>query len=301
MSSPHVSIAITTFRRPEELLALLGTLEVALRAVDSGSYRVIVVDNDPTASARSVCEAAEVLDLEYFHQPKPGISATRNAAISAAFGSDFIVFVDDDELVTRDWLAELLRVQTATEADMVAGPVLSRLPEDAPDYVKDSGIFDQPSRPDASFLPEAGSGNLLCRYELFSSRAPSEWFQEAFGLTGGEDAELTRRFHREGAQIAWAAHAVAYERVPLSRASVTWLSRRYRRIGAVDYRLDTMKRARRVRGIATGVARMVTAAPPLAWTWLTRRSLNGAAFRRLFRGVGYIEAAVFGGYSEYRR
>lgn len=301
MAETRILIAIATYRRPDDLHRLLTSLEPAVKFVKSARIEVIVVDNDPAGGAEETCLAHLGIRARYLLQPIPGISATRNVAVAAADGIDFIVFIDDDEVVAPHWLAELLNVQACTNADLVAGPVYSVLPETTSQIVNNSGLFDRPGRPNLSILTEAGTGNLLCKYSLFADLDPSQWFQAAFSLTGGEDAELTRRFHREGAKIVWASEATVWENIPAARANLRWLANRYRRVGAVDFHLDTGHTFRRSRGLISGCARVLVGAPRLAWVWVTRRKIDGGAFRRLFRGIGFIEAATGAGHAEYGR
>ncbi len=129
MSDPIVVITVATFKRPSGLRNLLESLRVAKARTESARVAVVVVDNDPLGSAEAVCQEFDDLLINYLVQERPGISATRNAGIAAARGADFIVFVDDDEVVSPDWLEELLTVQQHTGASLVAGPVLSILPK----------------------------------------------------------------------------------------------------------------------------------------------------------------------------
>ncbi|MCQ9388077.1 glycosyltransferase [Brevibacterium sp. 50QC2O2] len=297
----RIVIAIATFKRPRLLERLLYSVEVAVKNVLKVQVDICVVDNDLDQSAQQLCMNWSGGHIEYIAQPVPGIAATRNAAVEYANGSDFIVFLDDDEWVEPDWLVELLTAQEKTDADMVAGPVESVLDASIPDFIRSSGIFDRAQRENLSLLNEAGSGNLLCKYQVFCGRPREAWFQDAFGLTGGSDAELTRRLVSEGCRIIWAANAIATEEVPQSRGTISWLAKRYRRIGGVDFRLSTPTIFNRGRGVLLGVARVAAGAPVLAGSWVFGRGLNAAAFRRVFRGIGYMEGAVNGGYVEYKR
>lgn len=296
-----VAIAVATFKRPEGLQRLLISLSEAVAATPDCEVQVVIVDNDPAMSAHGVCDSAGLDTLIYRSQPVPGISATRNAAVEIASGCDFIVFVDDDEIVAQNWLAELLRVQRETDADLVAGPVTGILPPGTPEMLASSGIFERDSRPDRSEMSDAGSGNLLCRYDVFASRPKAEWFRDDFGLTGGGDAELTRRLHSQGSRIVWAANAVAWEYVGASRTNLRWLARRYRRLGAVDYRLAGVRRLKPLWGVSTGMVRIASGVLAVMIHWLRRRGLHAAGYKRLFRGVGFVEAATGSGVVEYRR
>src|SRR5690625_1295604 len=300
MDNSPISILVATFRRADELRLLLQSLERATQMV-AEKCKVIVVDNDPAGAARSICLEEWQVEPEYLHQPIPGIAATRNAGIAAAAGSEFVVFVDDDEIVHNMWLHELLRVQRATGADMVAGPVHAVLPPTTTKRLHESGVFERETRTDQAVIGEAGTGNLLARYSLFSSRPNEQWFQEEFSFSGGSDAELTRRFHGDGASLVWAANAHIWEPVPPKRATWLWVSRRYRRIGAVDFRLSGQVRLKKTWGVATGFLRIVSGCTSFALRYLLTFKPDAASVKRLFRGVGFIEGATTGGRREYKR
>ena len=98
-----IAVLIPTFRRPEMLQALLVSLSEGVRIPDE----VIVVDNDPAASACP--EPIAGLAVRVIHAGL-GISlaGARNTGWRSA-ESKLCVFVDDDNVVERDALAELAR------------------------------------------------------------------------------------------------------------------------------------------------------------------------------------------------
>ena len=68
------SIVITTYRRPDMLRDLLPSVR-ALTKPEGGSYEVLVIDNDPATSARSLVEQVRrewdgSVTLRYIHESK---------------------------------------------------------------------------------------------------------------------------------------------------------------------------------------------------------------------------------------
>ena len=90
---------------------------------------VLVIDNDPEASARPIVERlAGTLRpglVRYVHEPKPGIAAARNRALREAASSALLVFIDDDEVPSERWLEQLVDLQRSSGAAAVVGPVIS--------------------------------------------------------------------------------------------------------------------------------------------------------------------------------
>jgi succinoglycan biosynthesis protein ExoM len=124
--TPRVSIIIPTFRRPVQAVEAARS---ALAQDYSGAFEVVLVDNDPGGSALDMlgelrADAKHPVTIVY--EPRAGVANARNAGVRAASGQ-FIAFLDDDEVAQPLWLSELMRVQGATRADVVFGPVNAKL------------------------------------------------------------------------------------------------------------------------------------------------------------------------------
>lgn len=222
-----VDICICTFRRPflSETLRSIARLESAGHDV-----RVIIADNDETPSARNLVEGSRAelpFPLIYLHAPAANISIARNACLETA-NSDYVAFVDDDEVVSPGWLRALLERAEATGAAAVLGPVRAVYGPDAPDWMA-VGDFH-------STMPVVVDGairtgytcNVLIRWiEPFRSIR----FDPSLGRTGGEDTAFFYRITQLGGQIEYAADASVEEPVPPQRATMAWLMRRRLRFG----------------------------------------------------------------------
>ncbi|MCR5880655.1 glycosyltransferase [Phenylobacterium sp. J367] len=113
----RLSVIVCTRERPQMLDACLASL--AAQAAPPG--QVVVVDNDPAASARAVAEGRP--GVTYVHEPRPGLSIARNAGLTAAHG-EFVAFTDDDVELHATWTRELIRAFETSGADAVTGLVL---------------------------------------------------------------------------------------------------------------------------------------------------------------------------------
>src|SRR5829696_2372932 len=102
-SGPTTVVAVLTYRRVELLSGLLADL-VAQAATITPAATVLVVDNDPEGSAADVVLGWAERGVRYVHEPRPGISAARNRALTEAADADALVFFDDDEHPCPGWL-----------------------------------------------------------------------------------------------------------------------------------------------------------------------------------------------------
>ena len=123
-----VAICALTLHRPRGLDSLLGASPSSTTRAPNTSVSIVIVDNDPEQSALTTVDAVGAHDAV-----ADGVRGRASAGhpvrsehgrAHAPVTSDFVAFLDDDEIADPDWLAELLRVQRTTGADVVTGTVL---------------------------------------------------------------------------------------------------------------------------------------------------------------------------------
>lgn len=217
-----IDVCIATFKRP---LALRELLE-SLRNQDlSGiSMRLIVVDNDRQQSARAVVDGFRIdsgLEIIYDVEPQQNISLARNRALGH-LRADYFAFVDDDETVCDAWLHRLLNGLHHYQADIVFGPVISILPEDAPAWAQAN--FKRARHGSGTEMRTGGTGNVLMKRAVLATM--QQHFNPSFGLTGGGDTDFFYRIHLAGRRLVWCNDAWATEPVASARMTLGWLRRR---------------------------------------------------------------------------
>ncbi len=247
MIAPLVSVLIPTYRRPALLArALRGC--AAQRGVDLGRVEVVVVDNDPDGSAAATLDAFRahhadanpgILRLVLVHEPRPGISHARNAALASATAAR-VVFLDDDQCPAPEWLAALLATASATGAAAVFGPVGPEL-DCAPDHPLRpflTAYFGRAvTRPEGSDITDLaarmGTQNSLFDRDVQPLPCTPAPFDVDLGRVGGEDSVLLRRLVAAGGRLAWSAAARVTEHVPAHRCTLAYVRRRRFRDGQI--------------------------------------------------------------------
>jgi succinoglycan biosynthesis protein ExoM len=222
----RVCIAIPTYRRPTLLDRLLTGI-AALHVPPDTALEVVVVDNDPLESARALVAARTIafrFPLAYEPVAEPGLSSVRNFALTLAVGRcALLAMIDDDEAPQPQWLAELLRVQQATGADAVVGPVPHLLPREAPRWLRDGPFFELPVYADQEAMTDGYSGNCLLSVDAVGRLGLR--FDPALNFAGGEDLLFFRQLLRGGARLVYAANAVAEEAIGPERLTLSYLLR----------------------------------------------------------------------------
>ena len=290
--APIISVIIPTFHRPDGALAAVRSI---LGQKNAPSLEIILVDNDAKQSCKATADqlAQEVGQTPFIYavEPAAGVANARNKAVSLARGA-FIAFLDDDEVAKPNWLANLVRAQQETGADVVFGPIEARLPveHNVPHtYFQNffSRRLDGPTR--LIDIPY-GCGNCFLKRETVFTKA--EPFNPAANETGGEDDILWREVVAKGGRFGWAEDAWVYEDVPPSRATWAYLTKRafafgHNTTGQWYHRADRAY-GRMVFSMVKGVAQALALAPLVALLWVARHERLAWAYDKMWRGLGKV-------------
>ena len=290
--APFISVIIPTFHRPDGALAAVRSV---LSQMDAPSLEIILVDNDANQSCKP---ASDQLSLEagqtpftYALEPAAGVANARNKAVSLARGT-FIAFLDDDEVATPNWLANLVKAQMETAADVVFGPIEARLPAEhkVPHTYFQNFFSRRLDGPTRLIATPYGCGNTLLKRDTVLTKA--EPFNPAANETGGEDDILWREVVASGGSFGWAHDAWVYEDVPPCRATWAYLTKRAFAFGHNTtgqwYNRPDKDYVRMVISMLKGVVQTLALAPLVLLFWIARHDRLAWAYDKMWRGLGKI-------------
>ena len=240
----RVSLVIPTYRRAEDALRCLGSVQLQVLE----AFEVLLVDNSADAELRSRIEtfnrAARVRAV-YVHEPHLGLHNARHAGARAASG-DVVVFTDDDAEFDPDWLAAYARRFDA-RPDMAAagGRVLPKWDAPPPAWLcsalqADPSMFPALSlldlAPDFRVSPDGiffGVNMAVRRAALFDAGG---FNPEIFGerWLGDGETGLNRKLWARGQLVGYVPDALVYHHVSAERMTVAYLRRRQTHEGACD-------------------------------------------------------------------
>lgn len=248
--APFVSIIVATHERTK----LLDTSLRSLLALHYPHYEIIIVDNAPVTDATeklikedysSHMQAASTPILRYIREGRKGLAWARNCGARLATGS-IIAFVDDDVIVDRYWLLEIVRAFICyPRVACVSGLVMpARLDTPAQTWFEEYGGFGKGFTPHVYDLQTNRSQSPLFPYNAGSfGTGASMAFTAAFFrmidgcdpvLSGGgpanagEDLELFFRVIQQGYQLVYEPRALVYH---LHRADYAGLRTQIYRYG----------------------------------------------------------------------
>ena len=222
-----ISICICTRKRQEGLKRLLDSIE-NLEIPPETDIRIIIVENDSENFTENFIRgfsSKSKFRISYHLEPRQGIVFARNKSVKESGECDFCCFTDDDQIVSSDWLAELLKCQHEFNADGVAGPTKPHFTKRVPVYIEN---FHQPKTyPYGTIVEYAFTGCLLIRKKYLDKLSGP--FDARLNFSGGEDSFLTKEITEHGGIIRFNPNAIAYEIIPENRTTIKYvIKRKYR-------------------------------------------------------------------------
>ncbi len=224
MNKPvDISVILPSFRRPEGLEIALKSLMA--QKVLGYSMEIIVADNDPKASAKTLVAKlarASKVPIKYLHVPEPGVSNARNGALAAAAGR-YLAFLDDDQEAGENWLATLMHICTTYKAGLAFVPTIARIPGRSSYHGYYENFFSRfgPKLDEGLIANFFGCGNSLLDTHLCI--LPNQHFSTEMNETGGEVDLLFSQLQSQGIAIAWSSKALAYEDIRPHRATPAYV------------------------------------------------------------------------------
>ena len=176
-SNPLISIIIPTYNRYEELRGLLKDLELQIYK----NFELIIIDQSDPFNRNFYAEFKILHNV--VRQKDPGLWKARNKGISLS-KSEYLIFLDDDSRIERDWIFEHLKCLDYFNADISSGVSISAVGGNVP---KNYFFF--------RWSDQLDTGNTLIRKVVFQK---SGLFDEQFENMRMGDGEFGVRAYLHG-------------------------------------------------------------------------------------------------------
>lgn len=190
------SVIVPTHARPERLARLLDSLvELTVRVE---RFEIIVVDDGSPPRRRPSLEQLPA-NARLLTRVRGGPASARNAGAATARGR-LVVFVDDDCVVSPDWLTRLLVAHAAYPEALLGGSTRNGLTENLCSDVAESllGFLEADERRAGRPLSFLASNNMACARERFRHLGG---FDDRYSLAAGEDRAFCRAWRASGGEL----------------------------------------------------------------------------------------------------
>jgi GT2 family glycosyltransferase len=191
-NAPFVSVGVATRDRPTSLAICLRSL----LSLEYPNFEIIVVDNAPStdATADFIGETyGDMPQIRYVREDRPGLARAHNRGLREGRG-EIVAFTDDDVVVDKYWLAELVKGFTVTkDVACVTGMIFPmELQTQAQAWIEQYGGFSKGYDRRVFNLAENRPHNRLFPYAAgaFGSGANMAFQASALRAIGGFDPAL---------------------------------------------------------------------------------------------------------------
>jgi glycosyltransferase involved in cell wall biosynthesis len=231
-----INICVCTYKRAQLLKKCLLSL-YAMKTPSHCEVTISVIDNHDEQSAKIVVDelkASSTIPTHYFSELNRGIPFARNRAIieTQNLGANFLVFIDDDEWVRKDWLTHLYEYCISRGGYIIiSGDVIPELPADVPLDIKPF-LYKKNIHPTGKKLSSCATNNVI--FPTAISKNLGLQFDVSRPFSGGEDTIFFSTAARNGIRIEKCTEAIVHEHIPNDRATLKWLLKRKFWVGTVN-------------------------------------------------------------------
>lgn len=200
------TIAICTYNGEKNLPRVLDAI-LALHGYDELMDRVLVIDNASADSTRDIVERYQKISerMQYLYEHKQGLAHARRRAVIAQ--SEWVIYIDDDNVLDTEWLVELQKVIVANPGAGVINGAVIACPTDTLDE-QEEARFKLMYRnlacthlyewtPNVPVNREPIGAGMCIRTDLLKKVDQSGWLalegRKGKELSSGEDTELANR------------------------------------------------------------------------------------------------------------
>ena len=304
-----ITIAISTYNRPKGLKNLLDELAILEMPKPITSTTIVVADNSLDGNAELLVKETSTdfpWNIVYFHVPERGITFPRNRGLMEALdnGSDYLAYIDDDEVPHKKWIWYLFSALQETGAAVVSGGVIPVFQSKPSWWIEEGGFFEILDYPEKQPINYAHTSSVFIDTRVIKKLQLK--FDNSFHLTGGEDTFFFKTIRNAGYQTVFCKESLVYETITSERAKFGWLLKRWFRTGNTDGVIlarENNSAFGRFKLISQGIVRILygmicglVKAPLL----INRNSAIFECIRVMMRGFGFVSAAAGFAYQEYR-
>lgn len=239
----NISIIICTYNRTESLNRTLESIN-AMTVPDELSWELIVVDNNSKDNTKQFVEnfiKTSGLNCRYVFEEKQGVSHARNSGIKNSKGG-IVAFLDDDVIVTPDWLVKVDCAFKEYEPSVVWGKVLLKIDGGYTEWFskKIAGALGEWDRGDKIFFADINDyymigigANMSFKKDVFEKIG---LFRTDLGRVGnktlmGEESELFWRIMDFGGKCIYYPFATVYHCIESNKFNKGYLRRCHYNIG----------------------------------------------------------------------
>lgn len=217
-----ITICICTNNRKKKLKKSLSSIR-ELNDIKKFNVEIVLISNDKLNYKKILTFFSKSLKIRFFRESISGVSTSRNKILEIlrTEKSKYAAFIDDDCLVSKNWLVSMLDMLKKKNADIITGPQIS----------KSNNIFlklMERHQPHEIRTNWASTNNVFFKVSVLRNRIV---FSNKLNHVGGEDQLFFLSLNKIGKKIFWNSKAPVFEMSNRNRENLRWFIKRNLRYG----------------------------------------------------------------------
>jgi len=232
-----LSVVMCTFNRCNRLEDVIGSVCCQNKSFNF-AYELIVVDNnskDDTASVVQSCIKKFGNHIVLVYEKKRGLSNARNKGVNVARG-EIIAFIDDDVVLDKDWMLNLIKAFKLSDCDAIGGRILPKCEKIIPGWVKENMEFLQgpivshdygavTKEYDTNIMVPFVGANFAIKSKCFNEYGPFDINLGAGTGTMGEDTNYFLKLLKAGKKILYCGNVLAWHTSDSKRMNMLYITK----------------------------------------------------------------------------
>ena len=250
-----ISIAICTWNRARLLDQTLESIS-HLNIPKGLDWELVLVDNNSTENAVPLVISGwrSQLPLVTAIEKEQGHSAARNRAVELASG-DYIVWTDNDVLVSRDWLAAYADAfRKNPDTDYFGGKIQPVFEGYEPDWISDTwdicapvyatrDLGEEPIELGPDRLPYGANFAVKTKVQR-KNLYDTKWGRKTSQMVGEDEVSVLRSIIEQGGKGRWVPDAKLNHFIPEDRATEEYVASYYFGQGITNAMIGKVDRGR---------------------------------------------------------
>jgi len=231
-------ICICTYKRNESLEQCLKSLK-NLNNTKKIKITILIIDNTINYESFNLVKKIKknfVYKIIQINENKRGVVHARNKALKKLkeLKPQYVSFIDDDCIVNKLWLINILKIIKKNKADIVTGPQIYFKSKKKINYTE---YFEKKYYSKVKKVNWAATNNVFFLYNTIKNK--KLFFDKSLNRFGmGEDQLFFSILNQKGYKIYWSKNIKVYEKNHSHRLNIHWLIKRSFRLGVLGHFID---------------------------------------------------------------
>ena len=237
----NLVICICTYNRNIQLVKCLNSIE-KIYFLNKFKIKIIIIDNTIYNHSYNLIKKISKkfkYKILHFNEKRKGVVYARNKCLQILkkLNPNFVCFFDDDCIIDKKWLINVLKIKNIYKANIITGP---QLHDKDSTYNKKKIIFSNYFEKKYQFLSEvrwASTNNVFFKYDILKKINLSfDLTLNKFGM--GEDQLFFSILNDNNHKIFWYKNIKVFEMKNLNRNRLSWLKIRSLKLGILGHHID---------------------------------------------------------------